>query len=219
MNMAEATEYPVKFNVGGATKLVGSEMNISRSIEIGKDIEANLDKGRINGKDDEKWASWLVRDMKEFDDINDPKLRMKIRLLARRSDISVNSDYLMKIHDEIDKMIEEGLDLGEAALWMERIEQRQELLVANERNTPSVVTVAHDREKIPARDQPLYLGAVFKNGQNEPYLVSPELVVRLDPEKQSDRRKFVFRNLYAFNSLYLKNARMMHICYMLIQTK
>lgn len=207
--MAEVTEYPNKFNVGSATKLYGSEMNISRSIEIGKGIEANLNQGRINGKDGEKWANWLVRDIDEFDDIKNTKLQTKIRLLARRGDTLVNPDHLMNIHDEIDKMIEEeGLDLKEASLWMERIEQRHKLLVDHEKNTPSIVTVSHDKEVIPARDQPLYLGAVFKNGQNEPYLVSPELVVRLDPEEESDRRKFVYRNLYAFNSLYLKNARM-----------
>lgn len=207
--MAEArNEFMENLQIGNPVKLPGSELNISNSVRIGVDIEANINKGRIQGKDSEMWADWLVKDVKEFDDIKDSKLQMKIRLLARRGDTSVNSDHLMKIHNEIDQMVEEGLDLSEAALWMGRVEDRHELLVANEENTPSVVTVAHDKESVPARDQPLYMGAVFRGGQNESYLVSPELVVRLDPEKQSDRRKFAYRNLYAFNSLYLKNARM-----------
>lgn len=67
--MAEATGYPTKFKIGEPAGLVASEMNIPRSIEISKDIEANLNKGRINGKDNEKWASWLVGSVQEFDDI------------------------------------------------------------------------------------------------------------------------------------------------------
>ena len=207
--MPEASnQFMESLQIGGPKKLPGSEMVVPNSVRIAIDIEGNINKGRIQGKDGEMWADWLVKDIKEFDDITNPALQTKIRLIARRGDVSVTPTYLEKIHNEIDEMVEGGLSLQDASVWMERIETRQELLVANEKNTPTVVSVAHDKEAIPARDQPLYIGAVFRGGQNEPYLVSPELVVRLDPEKQLDRRRFVYRNLHAFNSLYLKSAKM-----------
>jgi len=80
---------------------------------------------RIAGADDERWASWLVEKKEDWDKIENPQLKLEIRLLARRGDNTVTEDVLLKAHDRIEDWVRQGtVSIEEAALWLPYIEKR-----------------------------------------------------------------------------------------------
>ncbi len=163
----------------------------------------------IEGPDGEKWHSWLVSDKDEVAGIKSDKLRTHIRILARRPDLMNTAGHLQEVHGDIESMLLSGEITDEdTAPWLSRIAMRHEQLVGEERNNQPPIIIQPPQERAPARDQALYIGAVFHRGHLEPLLVAPEMVEMLDATKPADRRKFVLRNIYAFDNLYLKSTRM-----------
>jgi hypothetical protein len=166
-------------------------------------------KTTVEGVDGEKWNSWLVSDKKEILDIKKPKLQTHLRLLARRDDGMNTPDYLQEVHTNLEKMIIDGeIDLEEAGPWMVKIEDRHQALIEEGNNKIPIVKTMFPERQPSLREQPLHIKAVFEGGRNQFYVDDPESISVLDLKNKDDRQKFILRNLYAYNNLFITGSGM-----------
>ena len=96
------------------------------------------EEGSTKGPEGEVWASWLVQDKKELDDIGNESLRTEIRLLARKPESMVGPERLESVHDRIDELIRTGqIQDSEAAFWQGRIASRHQELMEKQEGSES----------------------------------------------------------------------------------
>src|SRR3990172_380110 len=96
------------------------------------------EEGSTKGPEVEVWASWLVQDKKELDDIGNESLRTEIRLLARKPESMVGPERLESVHDRIDELIRTGqIQDSEAAFWQGRIASRHQELMEKQEGSES----------------------------------------------------------------------------------